>query len=267
MTVPLWTLGILSVGLTAIFTLGLFIPFFNFEHHFVEWLEPLLLPEDILEFDWVVGLSSITIALLGIGLAYLIYYPRGNAQVSFAKDDPSFMFEVSKVDGITSIQSSARSVVRGVKGSPIGRGVQRLLEKGYYIDDLYLGLVHVIYEYYCEAMNWIEKNVFDRAVRFTGWVGYTICGISKWTDDNIVDRAVRLTAQAGLAIGTVAKETDERVIDHGIIRGSARGVMKTGGYLRRIQTGVVENYALYSLLGAIILVITAIIVTGAFPLY
>jgi ABC-type proline/glycine betaine transport system permease subunit len=59
---------------------------------------------------------------------------------------------------------------------------------------------------------------------------------------------------------------DERVIDHGIIRNSVKGVMKTGGYLRRIQTGVVENYALYTLLGAILLIVIAIIVAGVVPL-
>lgn len=275
MTGPLWALAILSLILAGIYILGNvpvlnieIIPLLNMEHNLVKWLEFWL--EEIPHIDpsliFSTQVSSLILAILGIGLAYLIYYPRGNAQVSFAKDDPSFMFEVTEADGITSVQSGFRSVVRNVKGSLFGRGTQRVLEKGYYLDDLYLGLVHIIYEYYCEAMNWIEKNVFDRAVRFTGWVGYTLCGVAKWTDDNIVDGAVRLTAQAGLAICTVAKETDERVIDHGIIRGGARGVMKTGGYLRRIQTGVVENYALYSLLGAIILVITAIIVTGILPL-
>ncbi|MFX1284390.1 MAG: hypothetical protein ACFFB5_12080 [Promethearchaeota archaeon] len=58
----------------------------------------------------------------------------------------------------------------------------------------------------------------------------------------------------------------EKVIDHGIIRNSAKGVMKTGGYLRRIQTGVVENYALYTLLGAVSLILIAIIVAGVIPL-
>lgn len=59
---------------------------------------------------------------------------------------------------------------------------------------------------------------------------------------------------------------DDRVFDHGIIRNSVKGVMKTGGYLRRIQTGLVEKYALSTLLGAIPLIIIAIIVAGVVPL-
>ncbi|MHA1227996.1 MAG: hypothetical protein ACTSPV_14710, partial [Candidatus Hodarchaeales archaeon] len=64
----------------------------------------------------------------------------------------------------------------------------------------------------------------------------------------------------------LAKITDERVIDQGIIRNSAHGIMKAGSKLRNIQTGVVENYALYSLTGAIILIIIMIILTGVLPL-
>ena len=119
---------------------------------------------------------------------------------------------------------------------------------------------------YCAGMYWIERNVFDNTVRFVGKVGFAICGASKWWDEHIVDALVRLTAQASVALCSLAKATDERVIDHGIIRGSAKGVMKTGSRLRRIQTGVVENYALYTLVGAISLIIIMIIVNGVLPL-
>ena len=153
-----------------------------------------------------------------------------------------------------------------VKSLPPIRGVQKILENGYYIDALYLKLVHIFYEYYCEAMNWIEKNVFDRAVRFTGRIGFALCGFSKWWDDTIIDGLVRLTGRASVALCSLAKATDERVIDQGLIRGSAKGVMKTGGYMRHVQTGVVENYALYSLLGAIAIIIIGLLMAGVFPL-
>jgi len=77
---------------------------------------------------------------------------------------------------------------------------------------------------------------------------------------------VVLTAKISLAICTIAKTTDERVIDHGIIRNSAHGVMKTGGYIRKVQTGVVENYALYTLMGAIIILIISLALAGVLPL-
>jgi NADH-quinone oxidoreductase subunit L len=265
MTGPLWILAGVSLGLTAIFSIGLFVPFFNFEHHFVEWLEPNV--HDILGFDWIVGLSSIVIALLGIGLAYLIYYPRSNTKISFPKDSSTFLIEVeNSSDSLTKAQTSIRSIMLKIRSFPLFKGFQRVLEKGYFIDDLYLGFVHFVYEYYCEAMNWIEKNVFDRGVRLAGKIGYELCGISKWWDETVVDGLVRLTGKASVELCGLAKATDEKVIDHGIIRGSAKGVMKSGGYLRRVQTGVVENYALYSLLGALSIIIIGLILAGVIPL-
>ncbi len=263
MTTPLWTLAIVSLVLAGYFTIGLFLPDLSFEHNLVHWLQP---HEQALDFDWGVGIFSIVLAILGILLAYLIYYPRASAKISFPKGEPSFNFEVTETDGIVILQGNFRSVTRKIKATMFGRGIQRILEKGYYLDDLYLAFVYFVDSKYCAAMNWIERNIFDAAVRFTGRVGYEICGLSKWWDDHVIDRLVQLTAKASVALCGLAKATDERVIDHGIIRNSAKGVMKTGGYLRRIQTGVVENYALYTLLGAISLIVIAIIVAGVIPL-
>ena len=187
-------------------------------------------------------------------------------QIIFVYEDGTFKFEVSEMDSIVGVQQTSRSIIRSIKSTFIGRAIQRLMEKGYYIDDLYLGLVHIIYAYYCEAMNWIERNVFDKTVRFTGRIGYELCGFSRWWDDTVVDGLVRLTGRASVALCGLAKATDEKVIDHGIIRGSAKGVMKTGGYIRRVQTGVVENYALYSLVGAITIIIIGLVIAGVLPL-
>ena len=153
-----------------------------------------------------------------------------------------------------------------MKRSNFGIIIQRILEKGYFIDDLYLAIVRFIYEYYCETMNWIEKNIFDKAVRTVGLIGFTICGISKWWDENVIDAMVRFTGRVSVAFCGLAKLTDEKIIDQGIIRNSANGVMKAGSKLRNIQTGVVENYALYSLTGAIVLIIIMIIIAGVLPL-
>ncbi|MHA2112173.1 MAG: NADH-quinone oxidoreductase subunit 5 family protein, partial [Candidatus Hodarchaeales archaeon] len=166
MTRPLWILAILSLVLAGVYLVGLigstfnieFLLIFNVEEHLVEWLEGLTAPA----FDFVTGNTSIAVTTLGIALAYLIYYPRGNAQVSFPEDEPSFNIEVSEEpDRIIGIQTTVRSIVRGLKLSAPGRGIQRALEKGYYIDDLYLLLVRFVDTKYCAMMNWIEKNIFD----------------------------------------------------------------------------------------------------------
>ncbi|MFX0209810.1 MAG: NADH-quinone oxidoreductase subunit L [Candidatus Hodarchaeota archaeon] len=278
MTTPLWSLAIVSLVLTVIYLLGNIpvlniglISVFNIEHELLLWLEgPWVGVDNLPHIEsgliFLTQVSSLILAILGIGLAYLIYYPRADAEVSFPKEEGSFLIEVANPDGIVNIQSGIRSIVRGFKLSIIGRGIQRVLEKGYYLDDLYIGFVHFVYNYYCEAMNWIEKNIFDQAVRFLGLLGYKLCGLSKWFDDTVIDGLVRLTGRASVALCGLAKATDERIIDQGIIRNSAKGVMKTGGYLRRIQTGVIENYALYSLMGAIFIVLLSIIVAGVLPL-
>ncbi len=271
MTTPLWILAITSLILAGVYFLGnipiinvSIIPLFNIEHHLVDWLG-----EQVLDIDSVLvtltQLSSLIISILGIGLAYLIYYPRNKVRVTFPADG-SFNFEAEEKDSIVRIQQGIRVPIRKMKVSFVGRGLQQILEKGYYIDDLYLMLVAFIDTKYCALMNWIEKNIFDAAVRSVGKIGYALCGLSKWWDETIVDGLVRLTATVSLAVCTLAKTTDERVIDHGIIRNSAHGVMKTGGYLRKVQTGVVENYALYTLMGAIILLIISLAVAGVLPL-
>ena len=271
MTTPLWILAITSLALAGIYLLGnipiinfSLIPLFNIEHQLVEWLgDHAIHPEAIMVT--LTQLSSLIIAIIGIGLAYLIYYPRNTAKVAFPADG-SFSFEVEGNDSIERIQQGLRVPVRRIKVSVLGRGLQRILEKGYYIDDLYLLLVKFIDTKYCAFMNWIEKNVFDAAVRGVGKIGFALCGLSKWWDETVVDGLVRLTAQVSLAICTLAKTTDEQVIDHGIIRNSAHGVMKTGGYIRKVQTGVVENYALYTLMGAIIILIISLALAGVLPL-
>jgi len=263
MTIPLWVLAILSLILTAYFTIGIFIPDLSFEHLLVGWLEPGV---HALPFNWMVGLTSILLAILGIGLAYMLYYPRSNAIAIFHKGDPSFKFEVKNPDIITNSQRVFRSIIRSIKISPLGRGLQRILEKGYYIDDLYLKFVYAVDSGYCAGMFWIERNIFDQAVRTVGLIGYELCGVSKWWDEQVIDRIVQLTARASVALCGLAKQTDEQIIDHGIIRRTARNVMKSGTYLRRIQTGVVENYALYTLVGAISIILVMIIIAGVSPL-
>lgn len=269
MTVPLWSLAIISLILAGIYFLGNIpvlnfgiLPVFNMEHQFLAWLEPgvHLTIESVMIV--ITQFSSIIIAILGIGLAYMIYYPRSKAIVKFPTDKPAFMFEVSAPDGIAKTQNSFRKITRAIKLSFPGRKIQRILEKGYYIDDFYLALVKFVDAKFCAGMYWIERNVFDRAVRFVGNIGFTLCGVSKWWDEHIVDGLVRLTAQASVALCSLAKATDERVIDHGIVRGSAKRVMITGSRLRRIQTGVVENYALYTLVGAITLIFVMIVING-----
>lgn len=52
---------------------------------------------------------------------------------------------------------------------------------------------------------------------------------------------------------------DDAVIDRGMVLGSARTVFGAGGYLRRLQTGIVGNYALMLAIGVVVILAVALV--------
>ncbi len=92
-----------------------------------------------------------------------------------------------------------------------------LLWNRYYLDHLYTGvIVGSIKGPVARAANWVNQRVIDGVVNAAG-VGSRQAG--QWVYDKI----------------------DQRVVD-GIVNGSATGAGETGGFLRRMQTGRVQNY-------------------------
>ena len=63
-----------------------------------------------------------------------------------------------------------------------------------------------------------------------------------------------------MALGRITNVFDRRVLGN-LVGGVGRGVSRTGEILRRLQTGGVQNYALFILVGALIL---AIVVGGQY---
>jgi NADH-quinone oxidoreductase subunit L len=66
--------------------------------------------------------------------------------------------------------------------------------------------------------------------------------------------------RAAMALGRATRAFDQRVLGN-LVGGVGRGASRSGEFLRRLQTGGVQNYALYILVGALIL---AIIVGGQY---
>jgi NADH-quinone oxidoreductase subunit L len=66
--------------------------------------------------------------------------------------------------------------------------------------------------------------------------------------------------RAAMAVGRITNLFDRRVLGN-LVSGIGRGVSRTGDLLRRLQTGGVQNYALFILVGALIL---AIVVGGQY---
>jgi NADH-quinone oxidoreductase subunit L len=155
MTVPLLVLGVLSV------VGGLLNPVHN--GPFYQWLEPVSAPIDALGFEPVGGLTemvlipmAIVAALVGLGLAYLAYVRR----------------DVS--------QGPMMEPVRGVGAE--------LMERKFYVDELY-------------------ETVFVR-------VGGRVADALVWFDTRVIDGAVNGAGAATMAVGRVTRR-----VQTGLVRG------------------------------------------------
>ncbi|HEX8100185.1 MAG TPA: NADH-quinone oxidoreductase subunit L [Actinomycetota bacterium] len=104
-----------------------------------------------------------------------------------------------------------------------------LLERKYYLDDIYLGgIVRPIQYGVARGVDWTNQNILDGVVNAAGWLAKKLAlGIDQ-VDRKAVDGAVN-----GVAIGTGA----------------------TGGLLRYIQSGNVQRYAVFLFVGVAILAI------------
>ncbi len=76
-------------------------------------------------------------------------------------------------------------------------------------------------------------------------------GLSR-VDVYVIDGAVNLIGRAGLRIAAALRLVDIRAIDGGV-NAVGGGTAAIGGWLKRLQTGVVANYALFMLLFGIII--------------
>jgi len=70
-------------------------------------------------------------------------------------------------------------------------------------------------------------------------------------DDKIVDGAVNGTAKVGLYISRLSRWFDDNIVD-GAVDGTAFISDLLGSRLRRIQTGKIENYVAFLLVGILI---------------
>jgi len=106
------------------------------------------------------------------------------------------------------------------------RPIHRVVAGKYFVDELY-GMVLL------RPLGWISRSSFafdarviDGAVNGMGDLGWRLSRIKRWVDEHLIDRSVN---------------------------GLAWGVERMGASLRLIQTGLVQNYLLVALAGAILL--------------
>ncbi len=103
-----------------------------------------------------------------------------------------------------------------------------LLEKKYYIDDFYMdGIIKPIRGPVANAVDWFNGHVIDLVINGAGLVATKVARYVYWFDQRGVDGAINASAAA------------------------AGG---TGGMLRLLQTGRVQQYAFLIVAGTVVLV-------------
>jgi NADH-quinone oxidoreductase subunit L len=106
-------------------------------------------------------------------------------------------------------------------------GLHKVLYNKYYVDEIYNAVIIQPTKQLCLALAWFDLKVIDGIVNGSAFVTVKTAIVAVWVDINVVDLLVNL---AGAIVNFF------------------------GGLLRRIQTGLVQNYGLISLYMFLILV-------------
>ncbi|MFQ5979504.1 MAG: NADH-quinone oxidoreductase subunit L [Candidatus Heimdallarchaeota archaeon] len=236
MTIPLMILATFAVLLGLISAPGLLLDDVNlsFEHKLVEWLQP----GHHVETDYLFGhvhimaVVSLVVAVIGLTLAYLVYWTTPEETIVFKETTGFEVQQVASKGAVGQLQAATRSTQAGIVGLPIIRSYQTVLENGYYIDAFYLFIVHMFNEIVSEGLSRFDKGIVDGLVNLVGTFGVAFCGLQKWFDEKIIDGTVNL-------IG--------------------KGCALFGNYLRKIQTGVVENYGNLGAIGLILILLVLLL--------
>jgi NADH-quinone oxidoreductase subunit L len=104
--------------------------------------------------------------------------------------------------------------------------LHQVLFRKYYVDEIYNAIIIQPIKQLCILLMWFDQNVIDGIVNGSAFMTVKTALASAWFDLNVVDLLVNL-------VGAV--------------------VNFLGGILRRIQTGLVQNYGLISLYAFFIL--------------
>jgi NADH-quinone oxidoreductase subunit L len=131
--------------------------------------------------------------------------------------------------------------------------VHTVLKNKYYFDELYQatfvrGTIALANVFFYFDNRW----VIDPIVNLVGRIGRLIAEISAAFDLRVIDRLVDLAGYAGAALSTLSGVFDLGIVDR-IVDGVGQTARASGGLLRQIQTGRVQNYLLVALVTVLML--------------
>jgi NADH-quinone oxidoreductase subunit L len=191
-TIPLIVLAVLSIVAGLLQAAPFHIEKFS---KWVDQVGPM--PELVHpDFDYVLAASSVTLAVVAIGVAAYFWFKRE---------------EIGALKGLT-------------QRNKLAHAGYRFLEKKYYLDDLYEGVV-------------------------VAGIKGPIARASYWFNQHAIDGVVNGAGRSAAAAGRFAYDVlDQEVVD-GAFNDLARETGAAGGELRKVQSGRVQRYALLLLAG------------------
>jgi len=124
-----------------------------------------------------------------------------------------------------------------------------------YFDELYDKLfINPLKGSITGAFGLFDLNIIDGFVNLVGAAGRAFSVVSSWIDYHIVDGFVNLVGAAGQVFSAVSGWIDYYVVD-GLVNGIASITQFLGANVRRIQTGLLQNYLLIILGGIVVLIL------------
>ena len=123
-----------------------------------------------------------------------------------------------------------------------------LWQRKYYVDEIY-GFLFVQGTHLVSRISaWFDRTIVDGVVNGAAWLARVASSVFAWIDLNIVDGLVNLIGWLGRGFSVVKGWVDLNIVD-GVVNAVAIVTGWFGDRLRRLQTGRVQDYMLWVLLG------------------
>jgi NADH-quinone oxidoreductase subunit L len=236
----LWAIGTLAAAMTAFYMFRLlYLTFWGkprYDHHTEEHIHES--PKSMTVPLMILAVLSIIGGWVGLPLAFGIHSPidiyewlapvTGSIHAEAAGETThgleflmmfiSVLFAAAGI-GVATIMYLRRPELPDRMAASFPR-LHQLLYRKYYVDEIYDALIIQPIKQLCLGLSWFDLHVIDGIVNGSAWMTLKTAVVSVWVDINIVDLLVNLVAFI---------------------------VNLFGGLLRRVQTGLVQNYGLISL--------------------
>lgn len=239
---PLWLLGTLAATMTAFYMFRLlYLAFYGqprMDHHTQEHIhespKSMTVPLIILAFLSIFGgFIGVPAALGHWSVPFNIYewlepvtgslHQAEGAEHHSAAQEISLMLLSLGAAGVGILIAFLIYIRKPERAEQLANRfplLHRILYRKYYVDEMYDAAVVQPFKTLCRALSWLDLKVIDGIVNGSAWITVRTAIVSIWVDINIVDLLVNLT-------GAI--------------------VNFFGGLLRKVQTGLVQNYGLISL--------------------